>query len=81
MLKVGTKIICGGKRAKEYSYSPCVGREGEILIGPQTTASGIIYYSVNFEGKYGSWGILEEDCVPCQPKTNREALSHLESEY
>ena len=80
MLKKGDRIICGDKEAEKYHYFMCVGKQGEITSGPYTHGNRVDY-GVKFHDTYGEWAISGVDCIPYQPKTNREALSRLESEY
>lgn len=75
MLKNGTKIVIGNKKAQIYSYTYAAGKIGTIEGKPSPTT-----YAVSIPNYGGFWHIQEEDCLPFEIKTNKEAKILLSEE-
>lgn len=81
MLKVGDRVVIGGKLASEFSYNNVVGMQGTIKKLPRRNRIGEFYQVDLNDGDTLPWCIQIEDCIPCSPKNNKDAKILLEEHY
>lgn len=78
MSLVGKRIMIGNRYAEESYYDRYIGLEG-IPIMESFSQKDRKYYLVRFENE-GSIYIREEDCIPVEMTTNKQASSLLSKE-
>lgn len=78
MSLVGKRIIIGNRYAEESYYEGYVGLEG-IPVVESFDRKHKRYYLVEFRNE-GSIYIREEDCIPVEMTTNKQASSLLSKE-